>query len=63
MVIDTSFRLHGEFCAEKYSKMFLWNAWNVLMRMHRRKKDKNMTLSIHALAGTIKSLAVLAVPN
>ena len=22
----------------KYSKVFLWNPWNVLMRMHSRKK-------------------------
>ena len=37
-VIDTSFRLHDEFYAEKYSKVFLWNAWNVLTRMRRRKR-------------------------
>ena len=37
-VINVSFRLHGEFYAKKYLKVFLWNPWNVLTRMHRRKK-------------------------
>ena len=32
-VINTSFRLYGGFYAEKYSKVFLWNEWNVLTRM------------------------------
>ena len=36
-VIDTSFRLHGEFYAKKCSKVFLWNIWNLLTRIHRRK--------------------------
>ena len=40
-VIDASFRLHSEFYAEKYSKVFLWNLWNVLMRMCRTKKNYN----------------------
>ena len=33
----------------KYSKVFLWNAWNVLTRMQRRrKKDKSCTLGDRA---------------
>ena len=32
-VIDTSFRLHGEFYAENTQRYFLWNKWNVLMKM------------------------------
>ena len=39
-VIDTGFRLHGEFYDEKYSNIFSWNAWNVLIRVHRRRKKK-----------------------
>ena len=34
-VIDARFKLHGE-----SSKVFLWNPWNVLTRMHRRKKKQ-----------------------
>ena len=45
LAIDAGFTLHGEFYAEKYSKVLLWNAWKVLKRMHRKKK--NMTLSLH----------------
>ena len=37
-VIDASFRLHGKLQAEKYSTVFPWNPWNVLMRMYRKKK-------------------------
>ena len=37
-VTDVSFRHDGKVWAEKYSKVFLWNAWNVLTRMRRRKK-------------------------
>ena len=40
VVIDTSFRLHGEFYAEKELKVFLWNPQNVFTRMHRRKEGK-----------------------
>ena len=40
-VIDASFRLHGEFYAEKYSKIFLWNPWNVSTRISRRMKENN----------------------
>ena len=36
-VINTSFRFYGKFYAEKYSKVFLWNVWNVLTRILRRK--------------------------
>ena len=36
-VIDASFRLH---IASYSKKSFLWNAWNVLTRLHRRKKKK-----------------------
>ena len=36
-VIDASFRLYGEFQAEKYSMVFLWNSWNDLTRMQRKK--------------------------
>ena len=38
------------------SKVFLWNVWNVLMRMHRKKK--NMTFSVHPRpwVGMLKSL-------
>ena len=39
-VIYTSFRLHGEFQAEEYSKVFLWNPWNVLTKMRRKKKGQ-----------------------
>ena len=39
-IIDASFRLHGEFYSEKYSKGFLWNPWNILTRMRRRNKEK-----------------------
>ena len=38
-----SFRLHDQFSSEKFSKVFLWNAWNVLTGMHRRKR----TLSVY----------------
>ena len=38
-VIDAVFRICGKFYAERYSKVFVWNPWNVLMRMHRRKKN------------------------
>ena len=41
IVIDASFRLHGEFYAEKELKVFLWNPWNVFTRMCTRKKGKN----------------------
>ena len=40
-VIDASFRLHGEFYAEKYSKIFLLNPWNVSTRISRRRKENN----------------------
>ena len=52
-VIDASFRLCGELYTEIYSKVFLWNPWNVLMRMHRRKKEK-MMLPVHPRVGIIK---------
>ena len=40
--VEKHHRFHGEFYAEKYSKVFLWNVWNVLTRMRRRKKkEKN----------------------
>ena len=42
---------------KQYSKLFLWNPWNVLRRMHKRKKEKR-TFSVHSLVGTIKSLPV-----
>ena len=48
------FTLHGEFYAEKYSKVLLWNAWNVLMRMHRKKRKYDTFLTLKE--GTIKSL-------
>ena len=35
---------------EKYSKVFLWNAWNILTRMQRRKNDRLYTSRV----GTIK---------
>ena len=31
---------HDETYAEKYSKVFLWNAWNVLTRIRRKKGEK-----------------------
>ena len=37
-VIDTGFRLYGEFYTEKYSNIF---SWNVLTRVHRGRKKKN----------------------
>ena len=37
-VIDAIFGLHGKFKAEKYSKVFLCNPWNVLTRMRRKNK-------------------------
>ena len=37
-VIDASFILHGEFYPEKYSKVFLWNPCNVLMRKKEKRK-------------------------
>ena len=55
--IDTSFKLHGEFYTEKYSKIILWNAWNVLTSMRRRKKI-NMILPVHVRVGMLKSLPV-----
>ena len=62
-VIDTSFRLHGKLYTEKYSKIFLWNAWNVLTRMRRRKgqilyitgRDDQITTSAKSLDITHKS--------
>ena len=39
-IVDTGFRFHGEFYIEKYSKVFLWNAWNVLMRMWKEEKGQ-----------------------
>ena len=50
-VIDATFKLHAE-----SSKVFLWNAWNVLTRMHRRKKKT--TLPVHPRVEMIKSLLV-----
>ena len=26
---------------------FLWNSWNVLMRIHRERKKEKITLSVH----------------
>ena len=49
--MDANFRLNGKLYAEKYSKVFLWNPWNTLMRM-QRKKDRSCTLQV----GPIKSL-------
>ena len=37
--IDASFILHDEFQAESTLKVFLWNPWNVLMRMCRKTKE------------------------
>ena len=56
-IVDASFSLSGEFYAEKYLKVCLWNPWNVLTRMCRRKKEKTM-LPIHPQVGTIKLLLI-----
>ena len=42
-----------EKCRLKYSMEFLWNPWNVLTRMRRRKKKNDFCTS---QVGTIKSL-------
>ena len=48
LLIATSFRLWGELYRHwKYSKVFLWSPWNVLMRMHKRKKGKKTMHSEH----------------
>ena len=51
MLVQT---LYSEFYAEKYSKVFLWNAWNVLMRMHRKKEKYDTFFKLWV--GKIKSL-------
>ena len=38
ILVYTSFILHGKFCTEKYSKVVLWIAWNVIMKMYRRRE-------------------------
>ena len=43
------FRSHGDFYAEKYSKAFLWNSWNVLTMMYRIKKDTFCTFGVGPL--------------
>ena len=53
--IDASFRLHGKVQVEQYLKVFLWNAWNFLTRMHRSKKGQILYIRV----GTIKSLWIL----
>ena len=54
-VMDASIRLCDEFQSEKYSMAFLWNPWNILTRIRRRKKKITVrTLQV----GTIKSLLV-----
>ena len=52
-----SFRLHSEFYAEKYSKVLLWNAWNVLTRMQRGRKEQILYV------GDIGPIKLLPVPN
>ena len=55
--IDSSFRLHDQFYTEKYSKVFLWNAWNVLTKMQRKKGQ------ILYITGRDDQIAIWPVPN
>ena len=53
----SDFMVNKLFYTEKYSKVFLWNAWNVLTMMQRRRKRKSMD-PVRRGIGTIKSLPV-----
>ena len=43
-MILRSFRLHGEYYTERYSKAFLWNEWIILMTIQIRKGIKGQVL-------------------
>ena len=45
-VIDATFGCYGDLYAEKYSMEFLWNSWNVLTRIHKKKRKKGHFLYI-----------------
>ena len=62
LVLDLS-----EMQAEKCSRVFLWNAWNILTRMHRRKNDTFYTSSARdtqiATQGSVLKLLLFALYN
>ena len=58
-IINASFKLHNELYGDEYSKVFLWNARNVLMRMHIKKRQILHIVGRHNQIATSASAKLL----